>query len=116
MLRGSGARNRHEPSTAGAGNDGPFDPPSGGKRTEHGTDNTVAARSESRLGAAIKQAQTRNLAPDPDEMADGAAWAEDQVAVAQLLYEYADMHFAPRHHDNSNIEDMLADIAEIRDA
>lgn len=118
MLRGSGARNRHEPSPAGAGNDGPFDPgpPSGGKRTEHGTDKTVAAPAESRLGAAIKQAQTRNSASDAAEMADeDAAWAEDQVAVAQLLYEYADMHFAPRHHDNSNIEDMLADIAEIRD-
>ncbi|WP_288192032.1 GumC family protein [uncultured Phyllobacterium sp.] len=118
MLRGWGARNRPEPSPAGAGNDGPFDPgpPSGGKRAEHGTDNTVAAPAESRLGAAIRQAQTRNSASDAAEMADeDAAWAEDQVAVAQLLYEYADMHFAPRHHDNSNIEDMLADIAEIRD-
>ena len=116
MLRGWAVRNRHEPAAAGAGNDGPFDPPSGGKRTEQAAISPLTATAESRLGAAIKQAQTRNSASDAAEMADeDAAWAEDQVAVAQLLYEYADMHFAPRHHDNSNIEDMLADIAEIRD-
>lgn len=120
MLRGmtGSARNRNEQASGYAGNDGPFDPgsPSGGKRTEHGTDKTVAAPAESRLGAAINQAQTRNFASDEAEIADeDAAWAEDEVAVAQFLYEYADMHLAPRHHDNSNIEDMLADIAEIRD-
>lgn len=118
MLRGmtSAARNRHERAPAGAGNDGPFDPPSGGKRTEQAAASPLTAIAESRLGAAIKQAQTRNFTSDAAVMADDdAAWAEDQVAVAQFLYDYADMHHAPRHHDNSNIEDMLADIAEIRD-
>lgn len=121
MLRGmiDSFRGNGELKTARAENDAPFDPdsPSGAKRPLRSEADTPAPASESRLGAAIKQAQTRSYAPDFDETSDGDETTpdEDQVAVAQFLYEYADLQVAKRQHANSNIEDMLADIAEIRD-
>ncbi|UGX85138.1 GumC family protein [Phyllobacterium meliloti] len=121
MLRGmiDSFRSNGELKTARAENDAPFDPdsPSGAKRSLRSEADTPAPASESRLGAAIKQAQTRSYAPDFDEISDGDETTpdEDQVAVAQFLYEYADLQVAKRQHANSNIEDMLADIAEIRD-
>lgn len=121
MLRGmiDSFRSNGELKTARAENDAPFDPdsPSGAKRSLRSEADTPAPASESRLGAAIKQAQTRSFAPDFDETSDGDETTpdEDQVAVAQFLYEYADLQVAKRQHANSNIEDMLADIAEIRD-
>lgn len=102
--------------------DAPVDPapPSGGKRTGHaeGGEPAPAASSESRLGAAIRRAQTRAILSDETDLgvieAGVAAQAvADQIAVAEFLYAHADL-LTPRHHDNSNIEEMLADIAEIR--
>ncbi|MBA8903704.1 GumC family protein [Phyllobacterium sp. P30BS-XVII] len=121
MLRGmiDSFRSNGELKTARTENDAPFDPdsPSGAKRPLRSEADTPAPALESRLGAAIKQAQTRSFAPDFDETSDGDETTpdEDQVAVAQFLYEYADLQVAKRQHANSNIEDMLADIAEIRD-
>ncbi|MGO4447560.1 Wzz/FepE/Etk N-terminal domain-containing protein [Phyllobacterium sp. TAF24] len=121
MLRGmiDSFRGNGELKTARTENDAPFDPdsPSGGKRRLPSEADTPAPPSESRLGAAIKQAQTRSYASDFDETSDGDETTpdDDQVAVAQFLYEYADLQVAKRQHANSNIEDMLADIAEIRD-
>ncbi|MGH9916388.1 MAG: hypothetical protein ACRD63_14005, partial [Pyrinomonadaceae bacterium] len=121
MLRGmiDSFRSNGELKTARTENDAPFDPdsPSGGKRPLRSEADTPAPTSESRLGAAIKQAQTRSYASDFDETSDGDGTTpdDDQVAVAQFLYEYADLQVAKRQHANSNIEDMLADIAEIRD-
>ncbi|PSH70903.1 chain-length determining protein [Phyllobacterium brassicacearum] len=86
-------------------------PPSGGTRTKP-EEPAPAAPSESRLGAAIRRAQSRTMALD--EVEDESV--DDEVAIAEFLYAYADMMLAPRHHDNSNIEDMLSDIAEIREA
>lgn len=104
--------------------DAPVDPapPSGGKRTKLAEDRepSPAAASQSRLGAAIRRAQTRTMAlgevePDMIEADEALQAAADQIAVAQFLYAHADLVLTPRHHDNSNIEDMLSDIAEIRE-
>jgi uncharacterized protein involved in exopolysaccharide biosynthesis len=121
MLRGmlDSFRGKGRSTTVRYDGEGPFDPdsPSGRKRPPHMEDSQPAAASESRLGAAIKQAQTRSSAAEFDEALseEETKSADDQTAVAQLLYEYADLQFARRQHDNSNIEDILADIAEIRD-
>ncbi|PIO42258.1 GumC family protein [Phyllobacterium zundukense] len=114
----------NRPAAVYAEDDAPVDPtpPSGGKPTRPAEDRELApaAPSESRLGAAIRRAQTRTMALDDAELEaiDGenaVHSVDDQVAIAEFLYEHADLMLAPRHHDNSNIEEMLADIAEIRE-
>jgi uncharacterized protein involved in exopolysaccharide biosynthesis len=122
MIESFRAGNR--PAAVYAEDNAPVDPtpPSGGKRTKpaEDTEPAPAASSESRLGAAIRRAQTRTLASDDTDLdvieADAAAQAvASQIAVAEFLYAHADLIRVPRHHDNSNIEEMLADIAEIRE-
>ncbi|MEP7455808.1 GumC family protein [Phyllobacterium sp. SB3] len=83
-------------------------PESNGKRTTPVANDTPSPE-KSRLRAAIQRAQNRNASAALDEI------AEDEAAVAEFLYAYADAHLAPRQHDNSNIEDMLADIAVLRE-
>jgi uncharacterized protein involved in exopolysaccharide biosynthesis len=106
--------------------DTPVDPapPSGGKcaKPAENREPSPAAPSESRLGAAIRRVQTRTMASDEIDSATVEAEdnvlhsVDDQIAVAEFLYAHADLMLAPRHHDNSNIEEMLSDIAEIREA
>ncbi len=92
-------------------------PPSGTKRTvsSEGASPASAVPSESRLGAAIRRAQTRTLASDTAEFEDSPHSADDEAAIAEFLYEHADALTEPRHHDNSNIEEMLAEIAALRE-
>ncbi|QND51926.1 GumC family protein [Phyllobacterium sp. 628] len=121
LLAGLGiaALRRMRNGLQGGNGDDPVDPnsPAGTKRVQPVDENIPAAGSESRLGAAIKQAQTRGFAAEFDDMRDEDAQSsiDDEIAVAQFLYEYADVHLAERHHDNSNIEEMLSDIADIRE-
>jgi uncharacterized protein involved in exopolysaccharide biosynthesis len=122
MIESFRAGNR--PAAVYAEDDAPVDPkpPSGGKRTKPAEDkeSSPAVPTDSRLGAAIRRAQTRTMAsdevePDVIEGEDARHSVDDQIAVAEFLYAHADLMLAPRHHDNSNIEEMLADIAEIRE-
>ncbi|TXR48610.1 GumC family protein [Phyllobacterium endophyticum] len=94
--------------------DAPVDPvpPSGGRRVvspENATPSS-AVPSESRLGAAIRRAQTRAMTtgPSPDP-------AVEEAAIAERPHKHADAHLEPRHHDNSNVEEMLAEIAKLRE-
>jgi uncharacterized protein involved in exopolysaccharide biosynthesis len=89
----------------------PLDPkPDGSVR--RWSDGPIAAPQapQSRLGVAIQRAQARTSNAELEETGS----VDDEQAVAEFMYEYADTHLAPRQHDNSNIEDMLADIAELR--
>ncbi len=90
-------------------------PPSGGKPTvsPESASLSPAVPSESRLGAAIRRAQTR--ASDKSELEDAPHSADDGAAIAEFLYEHSDALMEPRRHDNSNIEEMLAEIAELRE-
>ena len=92
-------------------------PPSGTKRTvsPESTGSVSAVPSESRLGAAIRRAQTRSMMSDKSEIENSPHSADDEAAIAQFLYEHADALTEPRHHDNSNIEEMLAEIAALRE-
>ncbi|MGH6860594.1 MAG: GumC family protein, partial [Phyllobacterium sp.] len=93
----------------------PSDPPSGGggrRASDVGADAAPAA-SDSRLGAAIKRAQAR--AVTGGSALPEASAADDETAAAEFLYGFADARLAPRAHDNSNVEEMLADIAELRE-
>ncbi|RCW87681.1 uncharacterized protein involved in exopolysaccharide biosynthesis [Phyllobacterium bourgognense] len=92
-------------------------PPSGTKRTvsPERAGSASAVSSESRLGAAIRRAQTRAMASDTAEFEDSPHSADDEAAIAEFLYEHADALVGPRHHDNSNIEEMLAEIAALRE-
>lgn len=112
MIESFRAGNR--PST---GDNSPVDPTPTG-RGRRSTDNVrdEPAASQSRLGAAIKRAQTRSTSAELAEgdTAEGDT-VDDEVAIAEFLYGYADAYLSPRPHDNSNIEEMLADIAELRE-
>lgn len=113
MIESFRAGNR--PATTYVEDDAPVDPtppPSGTRNRPEDKEPAPAAPPDSRLGAAIRRAQSRTMALDNVE--DGLV--DDEVAVAEFLYAHADLMLAPRHHDNSNIEEMLSDIAEIRDA
>lgn len=113
MLDSFRAGNR--PATTHVEDDAPVDPtpPPGGTRTKPDDKGPLPpSPSETRLGAAIRRAQTRTMAGDDAE--DGLT--DDDTAVAEFLYAHADWTLEPRHHDNSNIREMLSDIAEIREA
>ncbi len=113
MIESFRAGNR--PATTYVEDDAPVDPtppPSGTRNRPEDKEPAPAAPPDSRLGAAIRRAQSRTMALDNVE--DGLV--DDEVAVAEFLYAHADLMLAPRHHDNSNIEEMLSDIAEIREA
>ncbi|EJN05433.1 GumC family protein [Phyllobacterium sp. YR531] len=87
--------------------DSPSDPaPLGNGRRTKPVTQEASVPAASRLGAAIKRARSGSVS---------AEFAEDETAVAEFLYAYADAHVAPRQHDNSNIDDMLDDIAELRE-
>lgn len=89
----------------------PVDPaPHGGGRRSADRVEDGPAASQSRLGAAIERAQSRTASAEINEIT-----VNDETAIAEFLYAYADIHRAPRHHDNSNIEAMLADIAALRE-
>ncbi|MBZ9604387.1 GumC family protein [Phyllobacterium chamaecytisi] len=92
-------------------------PPSGTRRTvlPESTSPATAVPSESRLGAAIRRAQTRAMVSDTAEFENSPHSADDEAAIAEFLYEHADALIEPRHHDNSNIEEMLAEIAALRE-
>lgn len=92
-------------------------PPSGTKPTvsSEGASPASAVPSESRLGAAIRRAQTRSMMSDKSEIENSPHSADDEAAIAEFLYEHADALTEPRHHDNSNIEEMLAEIAKLRE-
>ncbi|UXN61143.1 GumC family protein [Phyllobacterium zundukense] len=92
-------------------------PPSGTKRTvsPESAGPVSAVPAESRLGAAIRRAQTRALASETTEFEDSPNSADDEAAIAEFLYEHADAQIEPRHHDNSNIEEMLVEIAALRE-
>ena len=52
---------------------------------------------------------------DKSEIENSPHSADDEAAIAEFLYEHADALTEPRHHDNSNIEEMLAEIAALRE-
>jgi uncharacterized protein involved in exopolysaccharide biosynthesis len=99
--------------------DSPVDPvpPSGGRRavSPESTASSPAVPSESRLGAAIRRAQTRAMVSDRSESGNSPDSADDEGAIDAFLYEHAATHLQPRHHDNSNVEEMLAEIAALRE-
>lgn len=105
----------NRPAVTRVEDDAPVDPtpPPGGTRARlEDKERLPAAPPESRLAAAIRRAQTGTMTLDEEENAP----EDDEIAVAEFLYAHADLTLAPRHHDNSNIEQMLSDIAEIRQA
>ncbi|MHC1550034.1 GumC family protein [Phyllobacterium sp. K27] len=81
-------------------------PPQGrGKRTTPLLADDAPLQEKSRLGAAIERVHSGRASSE----------LEDDVAVAEFLYAYTDAHIAPREHDNSNIEDVLDEIAALRE-
>ncbi len=94
-----------------AGNRGanlPLDPsPEGsGKRSKMPVSDQQSLTQKSRLGAAIERAQGNRSSSELED---------DEVVIADFLYAYADAYSTPRQHDNSNIEDMLDEIAALRE-
>lgn len=88
-----------------AGNS-PMDPQGSGKRTKPSlAEDEASSPEKSRLGAAIDRVHSGRTSSE----------LEDEVAIAEFLYAYADAHIAPREHDNSNIEEMLDEIAALRE-
>jgi len=92
-------------------------PQAGGKRTVSPKEPGVSpdVPSESRLGAAIRRAQTRGMGSDGSDAESMQHSADDEAAIAEFLYGHSDALMEPRHHDNSNIEEMLAEIAKLRE-
>ncbi|MEI4481755.1 MULTISPECIES: GumC family protein [unclassified Phyllobacterium] len=80
-------------------------PTGNGRRTKPLPSDEATSPEKSRLGAAIERVHSSGTSSE----------LEDEVAIAEFLYAYADAHIAPREHDNSNIEEMLDEIAALRE-
>jgi uncharacterized protein involved in exopolysaccharide biosynthesis len=93
-----------------AGNS-PADPsPEGnGRRAARPVDDDVSSAGNPPSASAARRGQGSNVSAGRD------AAVEDEIATAEFLYAYADAHIAPRPHDNSNIEEVLAEIEALRE-
>ncbi len=80
-------------------------PTGNGRWTKPSPSDEASSPEKSRLGAAIERVHSSGTSSE----------LEDEVAIAEFLYAYADAHIAPREHDNSNIEEMLDEIAALRE-